>query len=122
MSEDTVMPTRTVPINFGPLKGHDGNARLTGPCGDTMEFWLMVQNDCIVFASYTTDGCAHSMACGYAAAAMATGQPLREVERIMQEDVLAVAGDIPEESAHCALLAVKTLNSALADYRTRISA
>jgi len=30
----------TNPRNQGPLKKFDGHARITGPCGDTMEFWL----------------------------------------------------------------------------------
>jgi hypothetical protein len=33
---------RSLPANFGPLKGANANARLTGPCGDTMEIWLGV--------------------------------------------------------------------------------
>ncbi|MDK2858534.1 MAG: hypothetical protein PWQ89_1653, partial [Verrucomicrobiota bacterium] len=29
---------------FGPLKGANGNVRITGPCGDTMEFWVLIQD------------------------------------------------------------------------------
>jgi hypothetical protein len=32
------------PRNNGPLDRFDGNARITGPCGDTMEFWIVVQD------------------------------------------------------------------------------
>ena len=27
------------PRNYGPVFPCDGHARITGPCGDTMEFW-----------------------------------------------------------------------------------
>ena len=30
------------PQNYGPLDSFDGHARITGPCGDTMEFWIRV--------------------------------------------------------------------------------
>ena len=49
--------SRTLPGNFGPLKGAHANARVLGPCGDTMEFWLYVQERRILRATITTDGC-----------------------------------------------------------------
>ena len=39
-----MIPTRSLPMNFGPIKGANGNARITGPCGDTMEFWVDVES------------------------------------------------------------------------------
>ncbi len=30
------------PRNYGPLDCFDVHARITGPCGDTMEFWLQI--------------------------------------------------------------------------------
>ena len=32
------------PRNIGNLKDADGFAKVTGPCGDTMEIWLKVRN------------------------------------------------------------------------------
>ena len=116
MSDNFMIPTRSLPMNFGPLKGANGNARITGPCGDTMEFWVIVEDAQVTLATYTTDGCSHSIACGFAAAALANGQPLSMVRSLTPADVLAVAGDIPDESNHCALLAVNTLNAAVNAY------
>jgi len=113
MSEDLMMPMRTLPLNFGPLKGANGNARITGPCGDTMEFWVIIENKRIALAMYTTDGCEHSIICGAAAAALANGMPLSEIEKISQKDVLSIVENIPDESNHCALLAVTTLKAAV---------
>lgn len=103
-------------MNFGPLKGANGNARITGPCGDTMEFWVIIENARVLVATYTTDGCSHSIACGFAAAALAAGQPLPVLRSLTPADVLAVAGNIPGESSHCAHLAVNTLNAAVNAY------
>jgi len=108
---------RIVPANFGPLRGANGNARVSGPCGDTMEFWLRVgEDDFVEASSFTTDGCGYSQLCGSVAAAMAAGASLDVIDRFSQDDVLTMAGDVPEESRHCALLAVNTLRAAAADY------
>ena len=119
-SEDALMETRTVPANFGPSRGASGNARLTGPCGDTMEFWLIIVDDQIVYASYTTDGCHHSIVCGSAAAQLIIGIPLHMVMQLGQKNILAkVEEEIPEESQHCALLSINTVKEAIKDYLKR---
>jgi hypothetical protein len=56
MSDDPMTTARVVPENFGPLREANGNARLTGPCGDTMEFWLGVAERRVARATFTTDG------------------------------------------------------------------
>ena len=43
------------PRNYGPLESFDGHARITGPCGDTMEFWLQVREGRIREASFTSE-------------------------------------------------------------------
>ncbi len=110
---DILMEGKYTPLSFGPLKGADGNARLTGPCGDTMEFWVRMDGDTIGLVSFTTDGCQHSLRCGSAMAALGCGLPLDKVDSLSEQDVLAVAGSIPEDSAHCATLALATWKAAL---------
>ena len=117
MSDFITINTITVPELFGPLRGANGNARITGPCGDTMEFWIRVENDIITAVHYTTDGCYYSNKCGTTTAIMATEVPLSVAGQFTQSDILAVAGDIEQASEHCALLAANTLKAAIADYR-----
>lgn len=122
MSENIVesmIGARSLPLNFGPLRGANANARVTGPCGDTMEVWLLVDDGRVSYATFTTDGCASSLLCGSAAAAMVNGLPLAEAAQLTQDEVLAVAGDIAEEERHCALLAENTIRAALDDYRAK---
>ncbi len=117
MEITSLKPVRIVPANFGPLRGANANARITGPCGDTMEFWLRVKDGRVERVTFTTDGCDHSMRCGSAAATWAEGKTVTIVAAISQADVLAAAGEVPDHSQHCGLLAANTLKAALAAVR-----
>ena len=104
------------PRNYGNLNNPDGHAKITGPCGDTMEMYLKVRNDKIDDISYTTDGCMTSHAAGTAATVMAKGKTVRECMKISQSTILEHLGGMPEDSQHCALLAAITFHKALRDY------
>jgi len=119
MQDDFLTDKRILPASFGPLRGADGNARITGPCGDTMEFWLHVQDGRIQQVAFTTDGCGHSITSGDAASRLAEGKTPDEAMRIEQQDVLDAVGGLPDESRHCAFLAANTLKAAVADYLRR---
>jgi nitrogen fixation NifU-like protein len=103
------------PCNFGPLESFDGHARITGPCGDTMEFWLQVADGRIDRIGFTTTGCGPSRAAGSMATELAVGNPLDEAAKIEQADILTALGGLPKESEHCALLASNTLKAAILD-------
>jgi NifU-like protein involved in Fe-S cluster formation/predicted Fe-Mo cluster-binding NifX family protein len=104
------------PRHVGPLDSFDGHARITGHCGETMEFWLQVCNGRIRRASFITDGCASSAACGSMATELATGGTVEEAYCIEQKDVLDALGGLPQEIEHCALLAAETLRAACEDF------
>jgi len=104
------------PRNVGDMDDADGFARVTGPCGDTMEIWLKVNNGTIANATFMTDGCGTSIASGSMVTEMAKGKSIGEVWKINQHDVFSALGGLPEESEHCALLAANTLKKAVRDY------
>ena len=104
------------PRNAGPLDTWSGYARITGPCGDTMEFWLQVEAGRIQRVNFMTDGCGSSIACGSMTTALATGKTIDEARKIEQKDVLDALGGFPEETQHCALLAANTLHAACEDF------
>lgn len=106
------------PHNMGKLKDYNGHAKITGPCGTTMEFWLSVRNDKIKKISFITDGCAPSVASGSMATCMAEGKPLNQVKAINQQDVLTALEGLPKDHEHCALLATNTLKAACENYLT----
>ena len=93
----------------------DGFARITGPCGDTMEIYLKVDSGVIIDSSFQTDGCNPSKACGGMVAQMAKGKSIVKIKKLTAQDILDALGGLPEESEHCALLAVDTLKEALED-------
>ena len=107
------------PRNYGPLDECNGHARITGPCGDTMEFWLQIEGGRVARVGFTTTGCGPSRAAGSMATELAIDKLLHEVMRIEQANILAALGGLPKESEHCALLASNTLKAAVQDYRDR---
>ncbi|MBN1382932.1 MAG: iron-sulfur cluster assembly scaffold protein [Deltaproteobacteria bacterium] len=104
------------PRNYGTMEKPNGYAKITGPCGDTVEIFLRVRNDKIEDVTYTTDGCMTSHAAASAATVMAKGKPIRECLKINQSSILEHLGGLPEDSEHCALLAARTLHKALRNY------
>ncbi|MBI5444425.1 MAG: iron-sulfur cluster assembly scaffold protein [Deltaproteobacteria bacterium] len=105
------------PRNDGPIEGADGHARITGPCGDTMEFWLLVREGTIARVSFVTDGCFTSHGCGCIAALLSEKQTVEAAADLGQEKILAAFEEgLPAESEHCALLAANTLKAACEDY------
>lgn len=104
------------PRNRGALDIFNGHGKITGPCGDTMEFWVNVQNGKIEKVSFTTTGCAPSLAAGSMATCLAEGKAVEDAKTITQKDVLDALESLPEDHQHCALLAANTLNAACDDY------
>jgi nitrogen fixation NifU-like protein len=103
------------PRNPGIMQNFDGFARVTGPCGDTMEVWLKVNDKMIIDISFLTDGCGPSIASGSMMTELAKGKSITGAIRIRQQDILEALGGLPEESQHCALLAADTLKAAIRD-------
>jgi nitrogen fixation NifU-like protein len=93
----------------------DGFARITGPCGDTMEIYLKADSGVITDSSFQTDGCNPSKASGGMVAQMAKGKSIAKIKKLTAQDILDALGGLPEESEHCATLAVDTLKAALED-------
>jgi len=98
------------------MENPDAFARVTGPCGDTVEIYLRFQNGRIDDIRYTTDGCMTSHAAVSAATVLARGKTVRECIRVNQSAILEHLGGLPEEDQHCALLAATTLHRALRNY------
>lgn len=107
------------PENMGRLNDPDGSAWIKGLCGDTIEIYLIIEDDKVTKALFHTDGCNASRACGSAAASLALGKMLKDVLRLSPADILDLWADIPQGNVHCAILAISTLHKAVADYLLR---
>ena len=113
---ETVIDYAMNPRNVGSIPGADGFATLTGPCGDTMEIRLKVKDNKVADATFWTDGCGTSIACGSMATEMIKGSNVAKVLAIDQSKILEALGGLPEDSLHCALLASNAIQVAIRDY------
>jgi Mrp family chromosome partitioning ATPase/NifU-like protein involved in Fe-S cluster formation/predicted Fe-Mo cluster-binding NifX family protein len=107
------------PANLGALEDFNGHAQITGPCGDTMEFWLRVRDEQVQAVSFVTNGCMASHAAGSMTTRLAEGQTITAARQLTQQRVLDALGELPADGQHCALLAANTLRAACEDYLNR---
>ena len=107
------------PTHLGEMDKPDGHAVITGPCGDTDEFFVRIFSSRIQEIRFRTTGCFFTIAACDAVATMAEGRTVREGLRITQESVLEYLGGLPDDHKHCALLAANTLHKALKAYIVR---
>ena len=113
---ETVIDHWLRPRHPGAMEGADGYASLTGPCGDTMEFYLVIRDDVIEEVRYFTSGCGNTRACGAAVARRAQGRSVTDALLISAGELIRSGECEPHEGRHCAILAVSTLYRAIADY------
>lgn len=103
--------------NVGVIEDPDVSLSNTGPCGDTMKFYLRITgNGVIEDAKFLYLGCPGSATSGSALTEMVKGKTLQEAKRITKEDVLKELRGLPESKLHFAKLAVMTLQKTIAKY------
>ncbi|NSW84131.1 MAG: iron-sulfur cluster assembly scaffold protein [Syntrophothermus sp.] len=88
----------------------------TGPCGDSIRIFLKVKDGFIQQASFLSDICIGTVACGNMVTEMVRGKGIREALSLEPVDVIKELGGLPKQYEHCAKLAVIALKKALADY------
>ncbi len=98
---------------FGP----DGHGKNVGDCGDTVEIALTTMKKVIQYVSLQIDGCVYTNACANTVAHMVEGRTVNEAWEVTPEQVAEYLETLPEESFHCAELAVGALFLALADFK-----
>ena len=116
---EQVIKQFTHPQNVGRMNDPDGAAAIKGPCGDTVEIYLIIKNDEITESLFFTDGCAATIACGSITTQLVKGKTINEVLKISPADIIEELGELPGENLHCAILTVSTLHKAVADYLLR---
>ena len=104
------------PRFMGRMTNASSVGRVTGKCGDSMEISLQFEDNLIQKASFFTDGCGSSVACGSVAAELATGKEFDEAGLIGGDTILEVLKGLPREEHHCAYLAAEALQVALHEW------
>lgn len=114
---DRVIEEAHNPRNLGRMPESDARGLVCGWCGDTMEIYLRLNGERIEEATFTTDGCGATLACGSMLTQIVTGMLMEEASEVRPEDLLKALDGLPEENVHCAELAVKTLQNAIFSWR-----
>jgi nitrogen fixation NifU-like protein len=114
---DKVIEEAHNPRNLARMPEPDARGLVHGWCGDTMEVYLRLNGEMIEEATFVTDGCGPTLACGSMLTQMVTRVSLEEATEVRPQDLLRALDGLPEESVHCAELAVSTLQNAIFNWR-----
>ena len=104
------------PENVRRMTDPDGAALMKGVCGDTVEIYLSIRNNKIYDASFFTDGCGPTVACGSLVTELVKGKSIEDALKLSAASIIDALDGLPEENIHCAILAINTLHKAIADY------
>jgi NifU-like protein involved in Fe-S cluster formation/metal-sulfur cluster biosynthetic enzyme len=106
----------------GKIENPDGKATEGSPaCGDMVSVYIKVDPkentlDDIKFESY---GCASNIATGSIITELAKGKTLDAAKNITWQEASEALGGLPKIKAHCSVLAVEGLRSAIQNYEER---
>lgn len=120
-SEGDIYPREIIDIAegkgyYGRMNAPVASAYLKGPCGDEMEFYLIIENGVIKDVNVYTEGCLATRACGVITAHQVKGKSIWEALDVSPKKVMDLLNVLPADHKHCAILAVSTLYRAIADY------
>lgn len=106
---------------FGRMTDPSAGAWHTGPCGDTVEFYLVIEEDVIRKVRYYTDGCEFTRLCGRTVAQYVEGKTLRDALAINAKYILDALPELPPEHYHCAILTVVTFYKAVGQFWVEVA-
>ncbi len=110
------------PKNVGRLEDADAKAMEGSPaCGDMVAVYLKVneENKVIEDIKFESYGCASNIATGSIITELAKGKTLDEAKQITWKEAADALGGLPAIKAHCSVLAVDGLRSAIQNYEER---
>ena len=104
---------------FGRMNDPVSSSYLKGPCGDEMEFYLVIEKGKITDIKFYTEGCEETKCCAAMTADLASGKVIEEALMISPGMVKEKLPGLPPDHLHCTILAVSALYRAIADYLLR---
>jgi nitrogen fixation NifU-like protein len=119
---DIVMEHFKRPRNVGRMENCDAKATEGSPsCGDMVSVYLKVDEETkkITDISFESYGCASNIATGSIITELAKGKTLDEAKQITWKEAADALGGLPAIKAHCSVLAVDGLRSAIQNYEER---
>jgi nitrogen fixation NifU-like protein len=113
---ETVVDNAMNPRNAGRIQNPDGLGSATSSCGETMEIRLQVKRGNVEDATFWTNGCSATVACGSIATELIKGKDVTRALSIDQDDILKALGGLQEGNHHCAQLIANAVKAAALDY------
>jgi len=110
------------PHNVGKMENPDGKGlEGSAACGDMVAVYLKVNPDTLIIEdiSFESYGCASNIATASIITDLAKGKTLDEAKKITWKEAADALGGLPAVKAHCSVLAVEGLRSAIRDYEER---
>jgi nitrogen fixation NifU-like protein len=108
------------PRHVGEIVEPDGVALVGDPnCGDHIQLSIKFEDGKIVDIKYKVFGCPAAIATTSILSELAMGRDIDGALKITDDDIIEAAGGIPARKAHCSLLGVVGLHTAIADYLTK---
>ena len=119
---DIVLEHFRHPRNVGKIENPDGKATEGSPaCGDMVSVYIKVapKTNTIADVKFESYGCASNIATGSIITELAKGKTLDEAKNITWKEASEALGGLPKIKAHCSVLAVEGLRSAIQNYEER---
>jgi nitrogen fixation NifU-like protein len=119
---ETVLEHFRRPHNVGKIENADGKAIEGSPaCGDMVSVYINVEpkTNTISDIKFESYGCASNIATGSIITELAKGKTLDEAKKITWKQASEALGGLPKIKAHCSVLAVEGLRSAIENYEER---
>jgi len=119
---DIVLEHFRHPRNVGKMENPDGKAIEGSPaCGDMVSVHIKVDSETKVISdiNFESYGCASNIATGSIITEMAKGKTLDEAKKITWKEASEALGGLPTIKAHCSVLAVEGLRSAIRNYEEK---
>jgi nitrogen fixation NifU-like protein len=119
---DIVLEHFRHPRNVGKIENADGKATEGSPaCGDMVSVYIKVdpKTNTIADAKFESYGCASNIATGSIITELAKGKTLDKAKAITWQEASDALGGLPKIKAHCSVLAVEGLRSAIQNYEER---
>ncbi len=105
--------------NLGRMEDADQVTEVTGPCGDKMTIFLRITNNTLEDVKMDVDGCMGTVVSASALVSLAKGKTLAQAKTIDLDLLMKELERVPEQKAHCARLAVKTLHCSIEQYQSK---
>jgi NifU-like protein involved in Fe-S cluster formation/metal-sulfur cluster biosynthetic enzyme len=110
------------PHNVGKIENPDGKATEGSPaCGDMVSVYINVEPETkkITDVKFESYGCASNIATGSIITELSKGKTIDEAKKITWKEASEALGGLPPIKAHCSVLAIEGLRSAILNYEEK---